>query len=308
MGKRLEAELLDKAMGILTSIVTVCDRVRKKETTFIAACREQGLDHAYTRRLILDFLGKCPETRQEFGELALELEDPYEEFYKDIFGDRSLTAAKLPVDYRETVDHIILDENILSEQESFVINHTYGLFDDGEPMSQESMAPFLGVTRERVRQIKCKAFRKCRRRPYSDMLRSGLAIYTQEKKQEEEILALRLECSRKEHEALMEKMEKEHEEHLKRIRERNYTEIIPEDLSQTPIETLELSIRSFNVLFRGQINNLDELMKIDTERLMDIRGMGRLCRKEILDKLDAYLQNTYHTSYEECRMIYKAEK
>ena len=56
-------------------------------------------------------------------------------------------------------------------------------------------------------------------------------------------------------------------------------------LGFTPIEDLELSVRSLNCLRRAGIHSLEELQKMTDEDLMHVRNLGKKCVYEIKQKL-----------------------
>ena len=57
----------------------------------------------------------------------------------------------------------------------------------------------------------------------------------------------------------------------------------------TPIEELGLSTRSRNILQRRGIENVEELVKLGESELLRLRGMGTLCLREIMDKVNSHL-------------------
>lgn len=78
------------------------------------------------------------------------------------------------------------------------------------------------------------------------------------------------------------------------------------DLSSFDIETLDLSVRSYNVLKRAGIDDLNELKKVinDDDFMMHIRNLGKKCLVEVRDKYNEFMRNRedvaddtiYHTS------------
>ena len=60
-------------------------------------------------------------------------------------------------------------EKYLTERERKILYLYYGL-DDGEERTLEEIGSLLGVTRERIRQIRNRAFEKLRESPDGDAL------------------------------------------------------------------------------------------------------------------------------------------
>ena len=53
----------------------------------------------------------------------------------------------------------------------------------------------------------------------------------------------------------------------------------------SPIEELDLSVRSFNCLKRANINNVEDLISRTGEDMMKVRNMGRKSLEEVQNKL-----------------------
>lgn len=51
-----------------------------------------------------------------------------------------------------------------------------------------------------------------------------------------------------------------------------------------PIDDLDLSVRAYNCLKRAGIDTIEELMEMDEDSLMNIRGIGRTVLWEIMSK------------------------
>jgi Bacterial RNA polymerase, alpha chain C terminal domain len=66
-------------------------------------------------------------------------------------------------------------------------------------------------------------------------------------------------------------------------------EINEELLYQTPIEELQLSVRSYNSLKKGQINLVGELLEYSPDNLLEIKGVGFKSRDEINNALQERL-------------------
>ena len=90
------------------------------------------------------------------------------------FGERFAGAAA--ADIEEDVEAIArrefletMFESYLTERERKILYLYYGL-DDGEERTLEEIGSLLGVTRERIRQIRNRAFEKLRESPHGESL------------------------------------------------------------------------------------------------------------------------------------------
>lgn len=70
-------------------------------------------------------------------------------------------STTLSIAHKDDKSLVKLLCNCLSERELFVINHYFGL-EDNDEMTLESIGELLGLTKERVRQIKERGLRKLR--------------------------------------------------------------------------------------------------------------------------------------------------
>jgi RNA polymerase primary sigma factor len=93
------------------------------------------------------------------------------------FGER--VSGSAASDIEETTDHELRREFIhrifqryLTPRERRILALYYGLDESAEPMTLERIGDLLGVTRERVRQIRERAFEKLRRCPEVKGMRS----------------------------------------------------------------------------------------------------------------------------------------
>lgn len=110
----------------------------------------------------------------------------------------------------------------------------------------EDVAKEMNLTRERVRQIEAMATRKIRR-------------YIKSKNKV--IAELRM---------------------ANKALQNNDAKETP--LVDFPIENLDLSVRSYNCLKRGGVNNLLNLVSMTPEDLYDIKNLGRRSQREIVTK------------------------
>ncbi len=157
----------------------------------------------------------------------------------------------------------------LTEREKFVLIKR--LF--GEKSLQE-VGKEMNITRERVRQIEAKTYRKLRHPMYrnafkddfrelsdSDIFHSYRRAFYDSLFDEEE--------ARKETYAPLKAVLEEQEERYQ---------------DNTFIEELELSVRTYNVLKRSNINTLKDLSRYSIADLWGLRNMGKKGIDEILEK------------------------
>ena len=205
--------------------------------------------------------------------------------------------------------------NTLLEREKAI---TLAYFENGKTL--EEIASQYNLTRERIRQIILKSIRKLRHPAMKKAIFKGyhsikeIDNYFEEKTKDLNREEIRL--KKKENEIL--KKEKCIEEWINKIKTQsihNRSALINlEDLSyelnrideniefDIPIEKLGLSVRSFNVLKRGGIAYISDIVKKLRENptsIFKLRNMGRKSYDNVLDKLDEYLNTGiyYSTTY-----------
>lgn len=125
-------------------------------------------------------------------------------------------------------------------------------------MTLEDIGREFDVGRERIRQILAKAGRKLRHPSRLKYIMYGLDYKKEIEKRYEE------------------RREKHVETEVKRMLETRKDE--------TPIEALDLSVRSYNCLRRAEIYTLGQLRAYSIEGLMKVRNLGRKSLEEILAK------------------------
>lgn len=59
-------------------------------------------------------------------------------------------------------------------------------------------------------------------------------------------------------------------------------------ISATPLANLHLSSRTHNALRRNGIHTIEQLSKLDFDRLMLLKEIGRVLAQEIQDSLSSY--------------------
>ncbi len=134
----------------------------------------QKLGRTPTDREIADEMNEPVETVRALRRVAsaeLSLDAPLDRSDRDSasFGERfaGMDDADIEVDVeaqarREFMERMF--EQYLTERERKILVLYYGL-DDGEEMTLEQIGELLGVTRERIRQIRNRAFDKLRQSP-----------------------------------------------------------------------------------------------------------------------------------------------
>jgi len=173
--------------------------------------------------------------------------------------------------YRDiTINEIYHAMECLTLRETMVIEYRYR-----DNMTLESIAAKLGVTRERIRQIELKAVCKVHRKLN--------AILSDKKNLQNNYIKMQ-----KDIEYLKSKIEKyqkacaNHPE-LADIVSLTNTEAI----LLTPIEDLELSVRTYNCLCRANIRTVGDIVHHDGS-FYKIRNLGRKCVVEIINKIKEY--------------------
>ena len=132
-------------------------------------------------------------------------------------------------------------------------------------LSLDDTGKKFGVTRERIRQIEAKAIRKLRHylRGYQVVPLSQFVDLTHQ----------------------YQSLQAQYEELSQKYADR-YHEPAPEPVALSPhIDTLDLSVRSYNCLMRAGYQYVDQIKNAPIEDLMNIRNMGKKSLNEILTKV-----------------------
>ena len=171
-------------------------------------------------------------------------------------------------DFEERLRDWIIKSD-LTEREKYVLIQR--IFNE---KTLEKVGKEAGVTRERIRQIEAKGYRKLRHPMYrnafkddfrelsdSDIFHSYRRAFYDSLFDEEE--------ARKETYAPLKAVLDEQEERYQ---------------DSTFIEELELSVRTYNVLKRSNINTLKDLSRYSIADLWGLRNMGKKGIDEILEK------------------------
>ncbi len=213
--------------------------------------------------------------------------------------DRSAVLSKKGVFPANAIDDMnlsVVDEKFYDEDFflSFVDEHLIrgcgrckicflGMYKEFKTLEQ--IGKEINLTRERVRQIICKSLL---------ILKSGIVCYAQNEKQKAE-----LELKNKE----LEDLKKQRQELIEAYKVNNdlenaeieaffgkptiYTSLNEFSYLGTDlrIETLDLSVRSYNCLKRAGIQTISELCALNKEDLIKYKNMGVKSVKEIVEKM-----------------------
>lgn len=146
-------------------------------------------------------------------------------------------------------------------------------------LTLEQTGKEYGITRERIRQIEAKALRKLRHPTRANMLKS--VPYTE------------LQAERAEYY----KLQNEYEWLKKAFKSLTAQKAEPgvimtmvehATLLEQPIETLDLSVRSYNCLRRANKNTIGDIVEMYEHELVKVRNLGRKSYEEVTAKLKEY--------------------
>lgn len=201
-------------------------------------------------------------------------------------------------------------KNGLSERERKAINLYYE-----RGLTLEEAGAEFGVTRERVRQMLAKSVRKLRHPVWRKLIEVGQEMAAEESEYQKK----REELDRKN--AVLDEDEAILSERLKRLSEARLllqangmwyqgisvkegsgdakpSAIDYQPITMTPIEAMDLSVRSYNCLKRRELNTLGLVM--DAARngeLSKVRNLGRKSLEEVLNKIKAITGEDYSALY-----------
>lgn len=168
-----------------------------------------------------------------------------------------------PVEYPKLLNDSISEEEVVDIMKEVLTDREYLLiqyrYKTGKTL--EECGKIYGITKERIRQIEKRAFRKIRFRVYRSQL----------KRYHEELLS--------EYEALIRKISDV---------ERELGFCKPEEVltvDNLPIDSLDLSVRSHNALKREGVETIGQLKDMSVHDVHMIRNIGNISENEIITKL-----------------------
>lgn len=191
----------------------------------------------------------------------------------------------VPIQYtgdRGTVAMAIAMSNLTDREQRVVYARIY------EGRDYESIGKDFGVTRERIRQVEHRAYRKMMRPNVQKLMRNGvLAYFRQEvEKAAEEIAARHKAALDREFENRVEEWNRmQEDERAKMASDVTGAEEERLRILAMPIEELDLSVRSYNCLKRACLNRVEDIVKRSQPEMMNVRNLGRKSLEEVESKL-----------------------
>lgn len=210
-------------------------------------------------------------TQDDIESLVEESMSPLEKLLSRVF---PVAKGKgILIDTVEAEDAILLMlETKLSKEEFDVIKSRFG-FDGKEPKTLSEVGKTIGIIPERVRQIEAKALRKLRHPNNSRYLE---AVVIGDVGEVEDVVTFNNKLA--ETQAELEKVRAENL-YLKKVLHSNpeidiECGVLSETYLETPIEDIELSVRTYNCLKRSGKNTLGDMSSMTIDELKNIRGIN----------------------------------
>lgn len=175
--------------------------------------------------------------------------------------------TELPDDVALVLEYII--QKTLTEREGRVLDMRYKRY-----MTMAAIGDEYGLRAERIRQIEAKAVRKLRhpsRSKYILMGMEGYINYSRDTAVDERLREYKKEIVTLE----------------KKIAELTGTEYEEEqnELENAPLAELDLSVRTFNILYRAGYSTVKELLDADAEKIVSLPNLGLKNFSDLIDVL-----------------------
>ena len=173
----------------------------------------------------------------------------------------------LPDDITLVLEYII--QKTLTEREGRVLDMRYKKY-----MTMAAIGEEYGLRAERIRQIEAKAVRKLRhpsRSKYILMGMEGYINYLRDTAVDERLREYKKEIISLE-KKIAELTDTEYEE------EKN-------ELVNAPLAELDLSVRTFNILYRAGYSTVKELLDADAEKIVSLPNLGLKNFSDLIDVL-----------------------
>ena len=173
----------------------------------------------------------------------------------------------LPDDITLVLEYII--QKTLTKREGRVLDMRYKRY-----MTMAAIGEEYGLRAERIRQIEAKAVRKLRhpsRSRYILMGMEGYINYLRDTAVDERLREYKKEIISLE-KKIAELTDTEYEE------EKN-------ELENAPLAELDLSVRTFNILYRAGYSTVKELLDADAEKIVSLPNLGLKNFSDLIDVL-----------------------
>lgn len=175
--------------------------------------------------------------------------------------------TELPDDVALVLEYII--QKTLTEREGRVLDLRYKRY-----MTMAAIGEEYSLRAERIRQIEAKAVRKLRhpsRSKYILMGMEGYINYLRDTAVDERLREYKKEIVTLE-KKIAELTDTEYEE------EKN-------ELENAPLAELDLSVRTFNILYRAGYSTVKELLDADAEKIVSLPNLGLKNFSDLIDVL-----------------------
>ena len=175
--------------------------------------------------------------------------------------------TEMPDDVTLVLEYII--QKTLTEREGRVLDMRYKRY-----MTMAAIGEECGLRAERIRQIEAKAVRKLRhpsRSKYILMGMEGYINYLRDTAVDERLREYKKEIISLE-KKIAELTDTEYEE------EKN-------ELENAPLAELDLSVRTFNILYRAGYSTVKELLDADAEKIVSLPNLGLKNFSDLIDVL-----------------------
>lgn len=170
--------------------------------------------------------------------------------YERFLGDKGVEYVEN--NYSEACENVVkfydAMKDTLTDEEAYILDRKFGIYN--RQMSFLELADELNISFNEVMQIHSSAIRKLK---HPSRSRIGYAILLGE-----------------EYDSIVKEIE------------------IPNDLSKLLIEDIPFSIRTHNVLKRGNIITLEDLVNTSVEQLKQLKFIGIKCLREIEEFLNEH--------------------
>lgn len=286
MGKpNKDVEAINLMVSILDRVKNVLELMKEDKISVKEACKKNDISYAVFRRIVYSSDWEAyndEEAHESFKKKFMETIPLYhwtEILFCDVMGLPRTpdSISKMPPDVRITMEKAVCS---LTEREEKVIRLFYE-----DNYTKEEIAYEIGRSVERVRQIKAKAMRKLKHPSRNGYMVFGDEYYCNRRKAYEDVYENYVVEARK------------HEINKLDCIIMNKQKILNLDSvnsSKVPfrgddeITELNLSIRSFNCLWRAGIHTINDLQNITVEELMKVRNLGKKSFDEIISIIEKF--------------------